>query len=331
MHAVDDLEDALAATRAFLLPLDAGRWLRLAVLALFASAGTGPAVPTPFQFGFEAPATTPDAGPPFAGGSLAEFEAFLRANAALLAGALALVVAVALLAWFVGAVFEFGLYAALRDESVSVRRTAADHAGRGARLFGFRLALALLTAGPLALVVAGIVASLGFDVTPVAPLLLALALPVALVVALVGAVVYVLTTAFVVPTMLAADCGVLAGWRRVWATMTANPAEYGVFVLVGAVLAVAAATVVGTVAGIPAAVVGLPLVAVGGVAVVALDGAALVAVLAVLAVVWVVVTAAVTAVVQVPVQVFFRYYALLVLGDTDPDLDLIPERRAAVR
>jgi hypothetical protein len=40
---------------------------------------------------------------------------------------------------------------------------------------------------------------------------------------------------------------------------------------------------------------------------------------------------AVAALVQVPVVTYFRYYALLVLGDTDADLDLIPERRRAVR
>jgi hypothetical protein len=35
--------------------------------------------------------------------------------------------------------------------------------------------------------------------------------------------------------------------------------------------------------------------------------------------------------VQVPVQVYLRYWALLVLGDVDSALDLIPEQREAVR
>lgn len=35
--------------------------------------------------------------------------------------------------------------------------------------------------------------------------------------------------------------------------------------------------------------------------------------------------------VSVPVQTFLRYYALLVLGDTNADFDLIPEQRRAAR
>lgn len=35
--------------------------------------------------------------------------------------------------------------------------------------------------------------------------------------------------------------------------------------------------------------------------------------------------------VQAPVVVVFRYYWLLLLGDLDPGLDMVPEARAAVR
>jgi hypothetical protein len=35
--------------------------------------------------------------------------------------------------------------------------------------------------------------------------------------------------------------------------------------------------------------------------------------------------------VSVPVQTFLRYYALLVLGDTNAAFDLIPERRRTIR
>ena len=40
---------------------------------------------------------------------------------------------------------------------------------------------------------------------------------------------------------------------------------------------------------------------------------------------------AVAALVQVPIVVYLRYYALFVLGDTEPDFDVITERRNSVR
>lgn len=39
----------------------------------------------------------------------------------------------------------------------------------------------------------------------------------------------------------------------------------------------------------------------------------------------------VVAFLPVPVVAYLRYYALLVLGDADGDLDLVPERRTAIR
>lgn len=39
----------------------------------------------------------------------------------------------------------------------------------------------------------------------------------------------------------------------------------------------------------------------------------------------------VVALAQVPVVTYLRYYALVVLGDVDSDLDLIPDRRGAIR
>jgi len=39
----------------------------------------------------------------------------------------------------------------------------------------------------------------------------------------------------------------------------------------------------------------------------------------------------ITNLIQVPLQAFLRYYAMLVLGDTDEELDPIPEVRGDIR
>jgi hypothetical protein len=77
--------------------------------------------------------------------------------------------------------------------------------------------------------------------------------------------------------------------------------------------------------GIPFAVVGIPLVFVLG-----LGGVGGLVAL-VLGLMYVVVVFVVTLLVRVPFQTFLRYYALFVLGDTNPDFDVIPDARAAVR
>ncbi|QLG60370.1 hypothetical protein HUG12_00815 [Halorarum salinum] len=54
-------------------------------------------------------------------------------------------------------------------------------------------------------------------------------------------------------------------------------------------------------------------------------------VLAVVGLLFALATLVVVALARVPVVTYLRYYALLVLGDVDERLDLVPKRRAAIR
>jgi hypothetical protein len=96
--------------------------------------------------------------------------------------------------------------------------------------------------------------------------------------------------------------------------------------LVGSILA-GIATVVGAV------VIAIPfgLVALAGAALLTVVEAAGWAVIIVAALLFGLALVALVLVVSVPVQTFLRYYALLVLGDTNEAFDLIPERRRAIR
>jgi len=335
LHAVEDLEDAFAATRAFLLPFDAGRWLRLAVVAFFLG-GVGSTVPTSgVEFGGE---STPPGGvePALSDISGQVLSLLLLVGAVLLALGLAFA--------FVGSVMEFVLVASLLDEAVHVRRYFREHWRAGARLFGFRVVLVLLAAG----LVAGPILALVFGTGGLAAVgpgrifgLLLVLLVLLFLVGIVFSLVDGLTTFFVVPVMLREGRGVLAAWRRFYGTLRAAWTEYLVFVVLTFVLTVVAGTAVGFVVGVVAILVLAPLVVLGlagGLAVSALGPGGIGAVplpallvVGVLGVVAFLIVASVAALVRVPVVTYLRYYALLVLGDTDGDLDLVPERRRAVR
>jgi len=334
LHAVDDLGDAFAATRAFLLPFDAGRWLRLAVVALFVG-GVGGNVPSSgFQFGGE----TVDPGgvdPTLPDVTGQVFGLVLLVVAVLLA--------LGLLLGFVGSVMEFVLVTSLREEEVHVRRYFREHWRAGARLIGFRIALGVLGAALVALPVLALVFGTGGLAAggPGRVFGLLLLIPLVFLVAVLFSLVNGLTTFFVVPVMLLEGGGVLASWRRFSATLRAEWEEYLVFVVLTFVLTLVAGTAVGFVVGLVALVVLGPLVLFGlagvvtagvlgpgGVGAISLPVLLAVGVIGLLAVLLVLFVAAV---VQVPVVTYFRYYALLLLGDTDEALDLVPERRRAVR
>lgn len=323
LHAFDDIDDAMDATRAFLLPFAFGRWARLAVVVLFLG-GTGFNLPLG---GFDVP--TGDTGTPPPG------EAPELTNAVLLAiGAVVAVLLLLGLAYlFVGSVMEFVFVRSLATESVHVRRYWSENLGRGLRLFGFRAGLGLL-----ALVVLG-----GMVVLALFPLLAGGGAAVSVLFVLALAPVFVLgaiafglvngfTTAFVVPVMLREERGVLDAWRRLWPTVRGAWKEYAVYAVVSWAFALGLGIAVGVAVGIAAIVLLVPALVVGllGVALLAVLPPAGLLVLVVTGLVYVLGLVAAFALAQVAVQTFLRYYALFVLGDTT-EYDLVAAVRADVR
>jgi hypothetical protein len=331
LHAVDDLGEAFEATKAFLWPFDAGRWLKLAVVVLFVG-GVGGSFPSggtnvstdagefPTDGSFPAdlgPVTIAD------GGDLLALALVLAAIGILLA----------LLFGVVGSVMEFVLVTSLREEEVHVRRYFREHLGAGLRLFGFRLVMGLLAllfiAGPiLALLFAG--GGPGtFGPGRVVGLVL-VAVPLAVVFGTVFSLIDGFTTFFVVPVMLVEDRNVLSAWGRFWGVLKGDWKEYLVFVVLTAVLTLVAATAVGFVVGIVGLLLVGPVV-VAGIASAVAGSPILLGIVAVVGLLAGLVVLFVAAVVRVPVVTYFRYYAMLVLGDTETELDPIPERRSRIR
>ncbi|WP_340100088.1 DUF7544 domain-containing protein [Salinibaculum salinum] len=326
--ALSCLGDALDATREFLLPIDRGLWLRLAVVVFFLSGGSG--VGSLPNVSWQFPAGNieglPSDAVPADGLPVALFEEYLT----LVVGVAALFALLGLVFTVVGAVMEFVLVDALRTESVSVRAMFREHVRRGLALFGVYLLLFLVTAGPIvgsavlfvvpSLDDGGITLAIGMLLTGF----------VALVVGVLAALAYVFTVAFVVPTMIAEDRGLRSAWRRFWGVLRDNIVEFLVYLAIRIGLLIALGIVAGAAVGIAGAVLLLPFGILAGVVFFA-SGASLAVGSAILlggvAVLYVLTLLAVVALVQVPLKTFTRYYELFVLGTIEPDLDLVRERR----
>jgi len=316
MYAIDDLGDAVDVTRDFLTPLDAKRWLKLAIVVFFIGG-----------FGGFSPSSAPTGGDPT---GTAPGEVSIPSPDVLVV--LALIVAIAIVIWLIfgllGSLLEFVLIDSLRSGSVSILSGLSENFGNGLRLFGFRTAL-----GVLSLAAVGVPAYLTFwpldsiETVPLSTIWRFFAL--AIVVFFAFALVSRLTTEFVVPTMLAEDRGVLSAWGRFWVTLRQDPGEYIVYLVLVTIVSIAAAIGLGIVSIFVTFVVAIPFVILG--VILAMLGPVGLVLLIPLVIVAIVTLLLIQALIQMPLVVFVRYYALLVLGDTDSELDLIPDRRRAVR
>ncbi|WP_256296131.1 DUF7544 domain-containing protein [Haloarchaeobius salinus] len=328
LYALEDVDDAYRATRNLLTPIDRTIWVKLAVVVFFLGLPGVSGNSGQFGFGGDSGGGTMQPGQPFQdpGGGFW-----------LVVGGVVLVVLLVVLAFaFVGAVMEFVFVESLRRETVEIREYWTEHWRRGLRLFGFRLVLGLIVVGSVAvLALPFVLAALGpgQGVGGVAVGAFLLLLPLFIVLAIVVGVVDGFTTVFVVPIMLREERNVLSAWRRLWGSIRQHWTQYLAYAVAGLVLSFVGGMAVAIATGVVALVLLIPfgLLAVLGVGLFVVFEPAGIAVVVVTAVLFGLAVLAAAALVQVPVQTYLRYYALLVLGDIEPGLDVVPDQRAAVR
>lgn len=323
LYALQEVDDAIGVTREFLFPFDVRRWLKLAVVAFFI--GGGASVPS-VQYNFGGtpdgtPGRVPDPGSPFA---LPDTVLWIVAAAVVVGVVLGVTFAI------VGAIMEFVFVEALRSGDVTLRRYWRRRWRQGLRLFGFRIVLGLpfvaLVVGWLALVFVPLFL-VGEPTIPLAAFLIGL--PFVVLVGTVYGLANWFTTVFVVPIMIREETGVLAGWRRLWASIRTEWKQYAAYTLVGIGLTIATGVLASVALALGAVVLVVPL---GTLAVVAYLTVSFsttlgLSILVGLTVVFVAAVIVLAAFVQVPVLSYLRYYALLVLGDVEPSLDLVSDRR----
>ena len=332
MDAIDNLGDAIDVTRDRLTPVDAGTWVKLAIVIFFVGGATigGTGVP----FGDTGTTTTETEGVD----SLEEFQAEWDAEMGDVVAfeellvAIAVLVAILFVLWLVyaaiGAIMEFVFIESLRAESVHVRRYFNRNVGRGLRLLAFRIGVLLLFFLPLAVPAAFAVGTVDSITAPLAVLGLVYAL-LALLLVLLYSLLNRFTTVFVTQVMLLEGRGVVSAWKRFWPTLRGNLKEYAAYVVLIWILQFAVnfgyaflAALVAFAVIVPFAILIALLVVVGGAAVYGAVAVGLVGLVCLLLAVMLV---------RVPIDSYFRYYEFLLLGDTNADLDLIPDRRAAAR
>lgn len=329
LYALQDIDDAIAATRSFLWPFDLGTWLKLAFVVFFLG-GSGSVNPT--QFGNTTSNTTPSDP-----GQLPSFSELVNSLSptewAIIAGIVGTIILIGAAFAFVGAVMEFVFVESIRRERVAIREYWRGWWWQGGRLFGFRLVVGLLSL----MVAGGAIAAAAWPLLTgngsFSVVLLLLAIGVAFVVAIVSSLVNGFTTQFVVPVMIAENRNVLAAWRRFWPTLTGQWKQYLAYVFVRFVLSIAVGLVVGIVTFVGMLILAIPfvIVGVGGVALLSVSEIAGGALIAITIALFVLLLFVLALLLSVPVQTFLRYYALLVLGDTEAAFDLVDEQRQAIR
>lgn len=272
-YAIDTIDDAIEETRSFLSPVSVRGWVKLALVTIFVGTG-GPSLFNLLNVGSSVPSEDPvdpgsapthesvdgnvTTGTPSTG-ELSPSEIVEMASTeltlvlAITVGLVGLVLAIGLVSDILRLVF----YDDLHTDRIAVVEPAKRRFGQSLRLFGFKLALRVLTLAPFVAVGAALVFEVTLPTSP--PALLAgavLAVGLLLASTFVGRV----THEFVVPILILTDGGVLDGWRRFWPVLRGQLAQFGIYLVVHFVVLL----VVGVVRSILSGIVYLFVLLAGG-------------------------------------------------------------------
>jgi len=332
MDAIDNLGDAIDVTRDRLTPIDASTWLKLAIVVFFVGGLTvgGPGVPAGDLTGVETQTGENGVFEELEG----EFEAETGEELPVeeLVSALIVLLLIIIALWLIyatiAAIMEFVFIESLRADTVRVRRYFNQHIGDGLRLLVFRLGL--LFAFFLPLGIAGWYAlttanGITTELAIVGALLALFGLGLTLIYSLIAR----FTTVFVTQIMVLEGRGVLAAWRRFLPTLRGNLAEYAVYVILVWILQFAINIGFGFLAAITALAVLIPFGILAAIFIVI--GGPLAILGGLVGIIAIVVLFFAIMAIRVPIDAYFRYYEFLLLGDTNHELDLIPERRESLR
>lgn len=319
-YAIDTLEDAYEASKEFLFPFDKWTWLKLALIAFFVGSGFGN--PTSFtNFGGPTPEN---------GGTQPTPEISI----AVILFVVAILLVIGLIFGLISSVMQFVLYDSLRNREVKILRYFTRHLWNGVQLLLFQIAVGIAIIAPIVLVALLLFGVFG----PVGLVGLFLLIPVFILLFILFALVHGFTVDFVVPVMMVREEGIITAWRSYWPNLKEDWKQYGVYVLMKLVLSIAVGIIVflALMAGailllLPFAVVALVIIAAAGGFDPSAWGAATLAALVLLGAVYLLILLVYSLLVQVPVMTYFRYYALMVLGDSREEFDLIPDQRSEVR
>jgi hypothetical protein len=315
IYALEAIDDAVGPTRSLVSGLGIGGWLKLGAITVFVG-GVGSV-----SFSANLPGELVDSLP-------GEFPG--PADAGQVAGAIGLVVVLAAVlaaVSLVRSILEFAFYVALRDGAVSVRRAVGRWWLHGVQVWGFRVAVAwTLLAGGSGL--ASAISASGLSAAGVPNRVLVVG-TVALAFGT-YAVVSGFTTRFVIPVMLLRGAGVLSGWRRFLRTLAASPGQYLWYIVIGLfvrfvadVLALSAIVLVAVLLVVPVAVFVVPAVIVLEVRPDLALSPPLIMLTTGLSAGYVLAALMGAVLARLPFVVYVRYYAVTVLGCTDPPLDLL--------
>ncbi|MBP2132898.1 hypothetical protein J2128_000819 [Methanomicrobium sp. W14] len=302
-YAFSSIDTAIDRTKSLLWPFKKGIWLRIALISLF----------TGGFFSFN-PFTTGTENFPFQATTGAN--TFMDHLPVILAIVAAIII-FALIIAYISSVFQFLFVDCLSSKEFAIRKYFKSNLGRGARLFGFQIAmgviLVLIIIAAVVSLFAGVVTELSFtSLTAIIMFFLALFL-----ICIPFMIIMLFTIDFVVPIMLKDKCGVIDGWKRCWTIMKSGWGQTIVYLIMRVILAVIVSILMLIAIMIAAVVLAIPFFVIALFTIGFSSEFFATSALITLLIIFIICLIPVALLISVPFVTFIRYYSLNTLGCMD--------------
>jgi len=333
--AIQDITDAIRATTAFLSPPDIQQYVKLGFLIVFLG-GVGGIGPVQLLTGIgNVDTDNPVMDEP--GSNTASFSDMLttldNSELSLIIGVVVVILLCFIGLLAVGSVFEFIFVEVLRQERIKIRAYWRQWWRQGLRLLGFRLVVGALTVIPIAVIALTVVTPLITSGNSPSFGVVIFALGICVTTIMLSGLLTGLTKTFVVPVMIIQDETLLAAWQRFWPTVRSEWKEYSIYLIIRFVLQLIIGIATGLILTLATIIFAIPAIVILAAGILLGEATGIIGIILIIGAIFVFVFGILSTAIlaAVPIQIFLRYYALFVLGDTNSRFDLITDRRMSVR
>lgn len=310
--AFSKIDSALDKTKAILWPFNLGIWLRLALISFFAG---GITAINPFQF----------TGDP---SDMGEFNTAMPGmggfpDLTLILLIVFAVVIIALIFGYISAVFQFIFVDCLRTKEFRIRHYFSERAGKGARLFGFDLALSILLIAIIAIVMIALIAGIMGAASGAMNIIFFFTMMLAIIIiAIPIALLFMLTIDFVVPIMIAKNCGVIEGWKECWSVMGRGWLQVIIYIIMKFILSIVIMIIMVIIAVIAAIIIAVPFLLAFLATIGLSSGTIFSPVAIILLIACIIILIPIVLIISVPFVTYIRMYSLEVLGGIAPEYSM---------
>lgn len=314
--AIENISKSFKATEEFLTPIKITKWLKLAFIAIFIGSIS-------ININFLPPDIFNSTN--LHQINISEIISFITDPIILFL--FSAMIIMLLFFTVLSSIMEFTLIESIKNQKVKIKQYTSQNISKGIQLSIIRIALSLLSLlliiSTATLIISSILTN---NITLIHNIIL---VPLLLITLIIISVLNDFNTKFIVPIMIKKDLNIANAWKKLTRTVKSNHKEYLIYIFINFFLSILTSIISSLAFIITMLILLIPLGILAMISFFIISQNTILGIIffSITAIISFITLISISLVIKIPIIVYLRYFAILVLGDIETKLDIIPDQR----